>query len=68
MNTADPREQEEACPECGYDLSGVRGERCPECGVVITIAAAAAKLAAHRRRIGRWCLGAPRSSAFSLGL
>jgi hypothetical protein len=30
------RRAEGACPRCGYDLSGLRGEevRCPECGRV----------------------------------
>lgn len=27
------------CPQCGYDLRGLRNDRCPECGLVLNYAA-----------------------------
>jgi hypothetical protein len=26
-----------SCPECGFDLFGIRGERCTECGVALEV-------------------------------
>lgn len=25
------------CPQCGYDLAGLRGDRCPECGTCVDV-------------------------------
>lgn len=35
------------CPQCGYDLRGLRSDRCPECGKVLN--ATAIRQAEHKR-------------------
>jgi hypothetical protein len=34
---ADPRPFRAACPDCGYDIMGVRNMRCPECGRELSV-------------------------------
>lgn len=46
---------EQQCPQCGYDLRGLRHERCPECGLDLSFVESTASLVPweHRRAGGR---------------
>lgn len=51
-------EDANACPACGYDLTGVLASACPECGV--DVASERARLAANRDAWGNQRIPPPR--------